>query len=61
MEAPAMYNSVKLVGVNTATQEEIDALPDFLKDKIKSSEEYAKRFRQGEGTSATSNPDDNLF
>jgi len=56
-----MYNSVKLVDVNTATQEEIDALPEFLKDKIKSSEEYAKRFRQGEGTSATSNPDDNLF
>jgi hypothetical protein len=46
MEAPAMYNKGVLVDVNTATQDEIDTLPDFIKDKIKGSEEYDKRFRQ---------------
>ena len=31
------------------TLEEIDAQPDFIKDRMKSSEELDKRFRQGGG------------
>lgn len=48
MEAPPLFNKAQLIDVNTSTLEEIDALPEFLRDKIKSSEEYDKRFRQGE-------------
>jgi hypothetical protein len=47
MEAPPIYTAPKLMDVNTAAQEEIETLPDFIKEKIKSSEEYDKRFRQG--------------
>lgn len=47
MIAPALTNEKVVIDVNTATQEQIDALPEFLSDKIKSSEEYDKRFRQG--------------
>jgi hypothetical protein len=68
MTAPPLYNEKKLIDVNTATQEEIDALPDFLKDKIKSSEEYDRRFRStatnaGDATidPSTITPDDNPF
>lgn len=46
LKAPALFNEAKLIDVNTASAEEIDELPEFLRDKIKSSEEYDKRFRQ---------------
>jgi hypothetical protein len=43
MEAPALFNEKAVVDVDTATEEEIDALPDFLKEKMRSSEEYAMK------------------
>jgi hypothetical protein len=46
-----------LIDVNTATQEEIDTLPEFIKDKTKSSEEYDKRFRQQERASDVTSED----
>lgn len=43
MEAPAMVNAAKFLDVNTATDAEIDALPEFLKEKMRASNEYANR------------------
>jgi hypothetical protein len=40
LEAPPLFNEAKLIDVNSASFEEIEALPEFLRDKIKSSEEY---------------------
>ena len=44
MEAPTPVNETEIFDVNTATQEEIEALPQFLKDKIYVSDEYKDRF-----------------
>lgn len=44
MEAPAIVNQPSILDVNTATLEEIEDLPDFLKDAIKSSTEFYNRF-----------------
>lgn len=44
MTAPAIYNAAKLIDVNTATPEQIDELPEFLRDKMKGSDEYDRRF-----------------
>jgi hypothetical protein len=41
------FNPAKLIDVKTASMEEIDALPEFLRDKLKSSEEYQDRVRGG--------------
>jgi hypothetical protein len=45
LEAPALYNEADLIDVNTASFDEIDALPEFLREKIKSSEEFAAKVR----------------
>jgi hypothetical protein len=45
MTAPEIHNKPLTQDVNTMSQEAIDELPDFIKDKMKSSEEYDKRFR----------------
>lgn len=45
MYAPALFNEAVLIDVNSMPFEEIDELPEFLRDKIKSSEEYAARVR----------------
>lgn len=45
MDAPELFNDATLIDVNSTPFEDIEALPDFLKDKIKSSEEYAARVR----------------
>jgi DNA uptake protein ComE-like DNA-binding protein len=37
--APDAVNNAKLIDVNTASQEEIGALPQFIQEKIKSSRE----------------------
>lgn len=47
MMAPAMFNEKRIIDIDTCTQEEIEALPEWLQDKFKMSEEYDKRFRGG--------------
>lgn len=44
MEAPAVYNTPKFFDVNTATKEEVDGLPEFLRKKIYLTPEFATRF-----------------
>jgi len=44
MQAPVLVNQTVIFDVNTATKEEIDALPKFLQDKVIISDEYKKRF-----------------
>jgi hypothetical protein len=58
MEAPELQNEKKLIDVNTVTDAEIEALPGFLQEKMKSSEEYKKR---GGGLVVDINPDDLPF
>jgi hypothetical protein len=43
MEAPVPVNAHSIVDVDTSSFDEIEKLPDFLKEKIKSSEEYKAR------------------
>ena len=45
MDAPELVNDAKMLDVNTMPYEAIDALPDFLEDKMKSSEEYLGRLK----------------
>jgi hypothetical protein len=63
MICPDLYNPKKLIDVNATTQEEIDALPEFLRDKIKSSNEYDLRFRSHSDEAPKDNvsPDDIPF
>ncbi len=71
-----MFNDATLIDVNSTLFEDIETLPDFLEDKIKSSEEYAVRVRhqgnmagfgstkkapQNEEDTGDFNPDDNQF
>jgi len=43
MDAPDLFNESKIIDVDTAPFEEIEALPEFIRDKMKSSEEYQAR------------------
>ena len=43
LEVPEQVNKTHIVNVEETPIEEIDALPDFIKSKIKSSKEYRKR------------------
>ena len=54
MEAPALFNKKVVIDVDTTPFAEIDQLPDFIKDKMKSSEEYRERVHknQDEGVTA---------
>lgn len=49
MEAsvPPLFNEQKLVDVEASDLADIDALPDFLRDKVKSTVEFANRFAEG--------------
>jgi hypothetical protein len=40
-----LFNEAKMLDVDTMSYEAIDALPDFLKEKMKSSEEYIGRLK----------------
>jgi hypothetical protein len=44
LEAPDMVNAAKLIDVNESLREEIDALPEFIRNKMQSSDEYGARF-----------------
>lgn len=44
MEAPAMVNEGIIEDVTTMTLEQIEALPEFLKDAMKASTEFYERF-----------------
>lgn len=43
MDAPELFNESSIIDVDSTPFEVIDALPDFIKDKMKSSEEYGNR------------------
>jgi hypothetical protein len=43
IEAPDQVNENSIIDVDTAPFDVIEALPDFIKDKMKSSEEYQGR------------------
>jgi hypothetical protein len=42
MNAPELFNEAKLIDINKVPLKELDDLPEFLRDKMKSSEEYAR-------------------
>ncbi len=44
-EAPDMFNEGKFISVDSTPVEEIEALPEFLREKIYASEEWALRMR----------------
>lgn len=46
MKAPPLFNDAKLIDVNTATNDEIDALPKFIGEKMRSSQEWQDRFNK---------------
>lgn len=50
--APPIFNKPVFLDVNTMTLEDIEAQPDFIKDRMKSSEEFDKRFRQPDTSAA---------
>jgi hypothetical protein len=43
MDAPALANETKMIDVNTASFEEIEALPGFIREKMQSSDEFKGR------------------
>ena len=45
MKAPGLYNEPVSLDVNSITEEQMDTLPDFLKEKMWHSEEWALRQR----------------
>ena len=47
MTVPEATNKPVIIDVNTATMEEIDSLPEFLRNKMKASDEYKARFGGG--------------
>jgi len=53
MEAPAPFNEHSIVDVDTSSFDEIEKLPDFLKEKIKSSEEYRERVLKNQDAGVT--------
>jgi hypothetical protein len=52
MDAPALVNETRMIDVNTATAEQIEALPEFIKSKILSSVEWQGRIKHAENMSA---------
>jgi hypothetical protein len=51
MEAPDQVNANSIIDVASTPFEETEALPDFIKDKMKSSEEYRGRIVHQENMS----------
>jgi len=66
MEVPEAINEKIIFDVNTATKEQIEALPQFLKYKVTISDEFKKRFVNTTspvttGTTESINPEDIPF
>ena len=62
MEAPEAVNEAKVYDINEMTQEEIDAMPQFIKEKMESSKEYQARFNPVRPTTENEvSPDDIPF
>lgn len=59
LEAPDMSNLPKFIDVNESDRDELDTLPDFLRDKVQSSEEYGVRFL-GKGMSEEKSLEDSV-
>lgn len=51
-EAPPQVNPSKVFGFTNWSQEEFDKLPEFIRNKIKTSEEYGDKFNKLEGKDA---------
>ena len=51
MDAPAPVNETRMIDVNTATAEEVEALPEFIKSKMFSSVEWQGRAKHAENMS----------
>lgn len=50
MQTPVLVNKTQVFDINTATKEEVDALPKFILDKVIISDEYKRRFLAPEPT-----------
>jgi hypothetical protein len=48
MDAPALANEAMMIDVNTASFEEIEALPGFIREKMQSSDEFKGRVKHAE-------------
>jgi hypothetical protein len=48
MDAPEQVNESRMIDVNTATAEEIEALSEFIKTKMFSSDEWQGRAKHAE-------------
>ncbi len=48
MEAPDIFNETRALDINSIPFEELDALPEFIQKKMKSSEEYGMRIRHSD-------------
>ncbi len=48
MDAPEQVNESKMIDVNTASLEEIEALPSFIREKMQSSDEFKGRIAHAE-------------
>lgn len=51
-EAPTQVNPSRIFGFSNWNQEEFEKLPEFIKNKIKTSEEYSDKFGKLEGKEA---------
>lgn len=61
MEAPEMHNEPTMIDVNSTPFEVIEALPEFIRSKIQSSEEYQGRLRHQENMEAAGLSDSRKF
>lgn len=49
LEAPSIANQARVIDINFIPLDEFDALPEFIRNKRKSSEEYAARVGRSAG------------
>jgi hypothetical protein len=59
MEAPAIVNKMRSLDINSIPFDELEALPEFIQKKMKSSEEYGLRVRHS-GNMEAAGPADEM-